>query len=407
MNRVLLLLASFGAVAVSAGKWHHPRGHPVHDLFKRDTTLPAVGSAAWIAQYPTNINTTTVPAAWMTAYTNAKNAGLIPDIAPATLVNGNPTYATGIDPGSPTICSSTVQCRINGTTTQLWDAPSGTIGVAFDDGPLPPSTILYPFLKQNNQGATHFFIGSNILGNPDIFSQCLADPLQDIAVHTWTHPYMTTQTDEQLLLELGLTMQIIHDSTNGRVPAYWRPPFGDSDVRVVAIAYYVFHLTTVIWNNDSNDWQIGEPGGENFTDASVTASLTGWLNGPKTPGLFILEHELSNDTVNCFINTYPLHASNGWISKSIPDVLDHAWYLNSQNSTAPVVALDVAASPAPIPTPVAPTTPAAPVVSASVSAAATGGASKPASNSTNGAASSVFISSAALLGAVLFSLALW
>jgi len=322
------------------------------------------------------------------------------------LVNGNPTYAAGVDANSPTVCSSTVQCRINGTTTQLWDAPAGMIGVAFDDGPLPPTTILYPFLKQNNQGATHFLIGSNILANPDIFNQCLSDPLQDIAVHTWTHPYMTTQTDEQLLLELGMTLQIIHDSTNGRVPAYWRPPYGDSDVRVVAIAYYVFHLTTVIWNQDSNDWQIGEPTGAAFTDASVTASLTGWLTGPKSPGLFILEHELSNDTVNCFINTYPLHASNGWISKGIPDVLAHAWYQNAQNATSPMVALDVAGTPVPIPTPVAPTT-AAPSSAAATSASATGGASKPANNNTGGAASSVVISSAALMGAMLCSLALW
>ncbi|KDQ07998.1 carbohydrate esterase family 4 protein [Botryobasidium botryosum FD-172 SS1] len=410
----LLLLATFGAVAVSAGNWHHPRGHPVHDLFKRQNAtggFPAVGSAAWTAAYPSNINTTTVPAAWMTAYTNAKNAGLIPNLAPTTLVNGNPTYATGVDPMSATVCSSTDQCRINGTTTQIWDAPDGMIGVAFDDGPLPPSTILYPFLKQNNQPATHFFIGENIWQNPTIFQECLDDPLQDIAVHTWTHPYMTTKTDEELLLELGLTIQIIHDSTNGRVPKFWRPPYGDSDVRVVAIAYYVFHLTTVIWNQDSNDWQIGDTVDATgvYTDASVTANLTNWLNGPKSPGLLILEHELTNDTVNCFINTYPLHASNGWISKSIPDVFNQPWYQNSQNNTAPMVALDVAGTPpsaVPSPPAPAPTTTAA-AVGVSASAGASGSSKSSSNNSKNGAGSIAAISTATLLGAALCSLMFW
>lgn len=29
---------------------------------------------------------------------------------------------------------------------------------------------------------------------------------------------------------------MIHNSTGGRVPKYWRPPYGDSDTRVSAIA---------------------------------------------------------------------------------------------------------------------------------------------------------------------------
>jgi peptidoglycan/xylan/chitin deacetylase (PgdA/CDA1 family) len=36
---------------------------------------------------------------------------------------------------------------------------------------------------------------------------------------------MTTMTDEQILGEIGWTMQIINDLT-GLVPAFWRPPYG-------------------------------------------------------------------------------------------------------------------------------------------------------------------------------------
>lgn len=72
----------------------------------------------------------------------------------------------------------------------------------------------------------------------------------DIAVHTWTHPYMTTLDNLGVLGQLGWTMEIIHNSTGGRLPKYWRPPFGDSDNRVNAIAREVFGLTTVIWNQE-------------------------------------------------------------------------------------------------------------------------------------------------------------
>ena len=61
---------------------------------------------------------------------------------------------------------------------------------------------------------------------------------------------MTTLNNLQVLGELGWTMKLIHDSTGGRVPKYWRPPFGDSDERVLAIAKNVFGLTTVIWNQE-------------------------------------------------------------------------------------------------------------------------------------------------------------
>ena len=72
----------------------------------------------------------------------------------------------------------------------------------------------------------------------------------DIAVHTWTHPYMTTLSNLEIVSELGWTIEIIHDLTGGRIPVYWRPPFGDADNRVIAIAKEVFGLTTVIWNRE-------------------------------------------------------------------------------------------------------------------------------------------------------------
>ena len=61
---------------------------------------------------------------------------------------------------------------------------------------------------------------------------------------------MTTLSDEELLGEFGFTMELIHNSTGGRLPKYWRPPFGDSDERVRAIAKEIFGLRTVIWNQE-------------------------------------------------------------------------------------------------------------------------------------------------------------
>ena len=41
-----------------------------------------------------------------------------------------------------------------------------------------------------------------------------------------------------------------HDSQGGRLPRYWRPPYGDADNRVRAIAKELFGLQTVFWNQE-------------------------------------------------------------------------------------------------------------------------------------------------------------
>jgi chitin deacetylase len=90
-------------------------------------------------------------------------------------------------------------------------------------------------------------IGQNILWNPQVFLKAF-NAGHDIAVHTWTHPYMTTLTNEEVIAELGYTMEIIKNSTGGRVPKYWRPPYGDADNRVNAIAREVGHRFPSTYN---------------------------------------------------------------------------------------------------------------------------------------------------------------
>jgi peptidoglycan/xylan/chitin deacetylase (PgdA/CDA1 family) len=93
-------------------------------------------------------------------------------------------------------------------------------------------------------------IGINIIYYPAIFQQAFSDLQGDIACHTYTHPYMTTLNNIQVLAQFGWSLQIIHNSTGGRLPRYWRPPYGDTDVRVKAIAHEIFGLTGVLWNQE-------------------------------------------------------------------------------------------------------------------------------------------------------------
>lgn len=68
-----------------------------------------------------------------------------------------------------------------------------------------------------------------------------------LAVHTWSHPSLTTLTNEQIVAELGWTKKVIKDVT-GVTPNTWRPPYGDIDDRVRAIAAQM-GLTPIIWTS--------------------------------------------------------------------------------------------------------------------------------------------------------------
>ncbi|KAG8919965.1 hypothetical protein FRC02_001246, partial [Tulasnella sp. 418] len=235
-------------------EWYHPPSHPVHRLFARQTPygekekFPKVASKEWYALFPETIDPEQdvyIPQAWLDALNSVKAAGLIPDIPRSKVTGGDPVYPNGTDPLSQAVCSSTYElksgCR---HSDDVWDAPAGKVGISFDDGPLPASPKLYTFLKEQNQPATHFFVGANIRENPQIFLQAYEDNRDDIAVHTYTHPYLTTLSDERIVAELGWTLEIIRVSTGGMISRYFRPPFGDCDNRVRAIAKHVFGLTT-------------------------------------------------------------------------------------------------------------------------------------------------------------------
>jgi len=115
---------------------------------------------------------------------------------------------------------------------------------------LQGSPLLYQFLQANNISSTHFMIGTQILAYPNYFTYAFNTLGGDIAVHTWTHPWMTTLSNLDVLAQLGWTMKLMHDSTGGRLPRYWRPPYGDNDNRVVAIAWEVFGLRAIHWNQE-------------------------------------------------------------------------------------------------------------------------------------------------------------
>lgn len=123
-----------------------------------------------------------------------------------------------------------------------------TWGLTYDDGPALYTGDLLHYLDTVNLKATFFVVGSRAISYPDLLREEYMAQHQ-IAVHTWSHHPMTTLTNEQIIAEFGWSKKIIKDVL-GVTPTYWRPPYGDVDNRVRAIAK-AMGLQTSIWTRIS------------------------------------------------------------------------------------------------------------------------------------------------------------
>jgi peptidoglycan/xylan/chitin deacetylase (PgdA/CDA1 family) len=146
------------------------------------------------------------------------------------------------------------------------------IALSFDDGPWPepPTMDFIRLLAHYHVPATFFEIGDQIseydpTGSVERAMLANGDMIGD---HTWTHPDMTALSPAAQTSELQLTIDAIRHAT-GFTPCLWRPPYGDQDSSLVALARSM-GLLTIMWNIDPRDWSlpgVGEIEGNVITNA--------------------------------------------------------------------------------------------------------------------------------------------
>ncbi|KAG1145932.1 hypothetical protein G6F37_004268 [Rhizopus arrhizus] len=242
--------------------------------------------------YPVSGKVPTPKAEWLDLI---KNATITP--APVLKSNGNDGPSTS---GEDKYCD---WAKSGCTGSSLYDCPKGQWGLTFDDGPSTFSPSLYDFLKQTNQKATLFMIGANVVQHPEIVKRAY-DEGHEIAIHTWSHPYLTTLTNEQVVAELKWTELAIKEII-GVSPRLFRPPYGDIDNRVRDIGT-ALGFTSVIWDHDTNDWMLAE-NAAGFKSEFIDGNFTEWVkeaNTSSTGGLS-LEHDITQVTINVAIKNLP------------------------------------------------------------------------------------------------------
>ncbi|KNC98727.1 uncharacterized protein SPPG_06405 [Spizellomyces punctatus DAOM BR117] len=268
--------------------------------------------------YTSGIDATKYPTPWTTATSNgvlntpefqAVYNGIdwtkVPNIPPKNWTADGAAVTTGYSATDPDCWWTATQCTTPKHPNILADIVAcpepGTWGITYDDGPNCTNTAFYDFLKQNNQKASMYYIGSNVLDWPNEAKRGYTDG-HHINGHTWSHKPMTSLTNQEIVAELYYTTKIIKEVT-GVTVLYWRPPFGDIDDRVRAIASQL-KLTATIWNRDTDDWNIAIPASQ------ITTNFQNFINEGKNgtwskSGVIVLEHEIDSRTMGLAMQYYP------------------------------------------------------------------------------------------------------
>ncbi|KAJ3512592.1 hypothetical protein NLJ89_g3430 [Agrocybe chaxingu] len=221
----------------------------------------------------------------------------VPDIAPKGTPQGDfsgMSYGSD-DPDCWWTVSKCTNPKVQNVPADVTVMPEPrTLGYGFDDGPNCSHNAFYDYLAQQNQKATMFFIGSNVMDWP---LEAARAAMKSAFVNSWSHNYMTALQSEDAFAELYYSA----------TPTCWRPPFGDVDDRIRAIANGL-GLRTVLWQYDSQDWQVGVT--EGVTSDSVDQEYQNMIDDAKkgmfdTVGTMILMHELNDFTMQEAIKYYP------------------------------------------------------------------------------------------------------
>ncbi|KAI8070429.1 hypothetical protein BC940DRAFT_296066 [Gongronella butleri] len=164
--------------------------------------------------------------------------------------------------------------------------------LTFDDGPYSYTSDLIDYLKGQGVVATFFINGNNYwAGQPDLVKPILKKAFDngfEVASHTYTHPDLTTLSNDQIKQQMMDNEKIIFEAI-GKYPAVVRPPYGsvtEDDVQLLNS----FGYAVVNWSIDEQDWNNNPPLQQELD------TLNAALNTPTSQGYISLEHDVYEQT---------------------------------------------------------------------------------------------------------------
>lgn len=126
------------------------------------------------------------------------------------------------------------------------------VALTFDDGPGAETDKVVADLNKVKGGATFFQMGNSVDTYPK-FTKLVAGSGFEIGNHTVTHPDLSTLSSGAVTRELSGNNARIKKLI-GRAPLLLRPPYGDHNADVDAVAGSL-DMAIVNWSVDTEDWK--------------------------------------------------------------------------------------------------------------------------------------------------------
>lgn len=181
---------------------------------------------------------------------------------------------------------------------------SKLIAITFDDGPGPYTAGLLDELAARDVKATFFVSGYRAANYPRTLKRMVAEGHQ-LASHTQNHENLNTLSSAKIASEISQTQTYITEA-GGDDPAYIRPPYGNANKTVRALA----GVPLINWSVDPEDWKYHN------ADTVCSNILAGSYDGA-----IILVHDIYQTSVSGALAAIDKLLSQGYEFVTVRDLL--------------------------------------------------------------------------------------
>jgi len=148
---------------------------------------------------------------------------------------------------------------------------SNTVFLTFDDGPVPGVTDkVLDLLKEYNQKATFFCVGTNAQNFPELILRIISEG-HSIGNHTLSHLNGWKTNKIKYINNWKACNDVLFSITNNSVK-YFRPPYGK--INIVSIPYILKTQKIIMWDVLSMDFK-NEMTTENCYNSIIKNQKTG------------------------------------------------------------------------------------------------------------------------------------
>lgn len=200
----------------------------------------------------------------------------------------------------------------NNGAVYLGDTSKKDIYLTFDNGYENGFTPKFlDVLKKHDVPATFFITGHYIKTNPDLVKRMVNEG-HIVGNHSWSHPDMTTISDDKILQELEQVKMAYQELTGRNDMKYFRPARGIFSERTLAVVKNAGY-DNIFWSLAYVDWKIDQQRGWKYAYDNVMKLIH--------PGAVILMHTVSKDNAEAMDSVITTLQKRGYTFRSLDDLM--------------------------------------------------------------------------------------